>query len=214
MFWPAAHKAHRHLMPWGLPATSSAPLRPVRPGGTPQETRRAGRWPALRTPPGAPHRPRASTSLTRRSVRYDARAKQSSKRTQAQRHGAPSCPRKADTRALRPCRACAGRRAAREFAIDISLTSLGSSQTLRRPHCSTDAASRFCSLSDTIAPAECVLRRQIWLPAPSAARARAHCREPPAGGQRPWTEPCGAARAAKASSRPAAMLERHGDQGT
>ncbi len=150
-------------------AAASAPWRDTA-GNSPRRT-----LPALRTPPGAPHRPRASTSLTRRSVRYDARAKQSSERAQAQQHGAPSCPRKADTRALRPCRACAGRRAAREFAIDISLTSLGSSQTLRRPHCSTDAANRFCSLSDTIAPAECVLRRQIWLPAPSAARARPHC---------------------------------------
>lgn len=40
---------------------------------------------------------------------------------------------------------------AREFAIRISVTSLGSSQTLRTPHLSTDAASRFCSFNDTMA---------------------------------------------------------------
>lgn len=38
-----------------------------------------------------------------------------------------------------------------ELAMEISLTSLGSSHTLRRPHCSTEAASRFCSLRDTMA---------------------------------------------------------------
>ena len=37
----------------------------------------------------------------------------------------------------------------REFAMEMSLTSLGSSQTLRRPQPSTEAASLFCSLSDT-----------------------------------------------------------------
>lgn len=39
-----------------------------------------------------------------------------------------------------------------ELAMEISLTSLGSSQTLRRPQLSTEAASRFCSLRDTILP--------------------------------------------------------------
>ena len=39
-----------------------------------------------------------------------------------------------------------------ELAIEISLTSLGSSQTFRRPHESTDAASRFWSLRDTMVP--------------------------------------------------------------
>ncbi|KAG6546701.1 hypothetical protein Mapa_011890 [Marchantia paleacea] len=38
----------------------------------------------------------------------------------------------------------------RELAIEISLTSLGSNQTLRCPHFSTLAASRFCSLRDTM----------------------------------------------------------------
>jgi hypothetical protein len=37
----------------------------------------------------------------------------------------------------------------RELAMLISLTSFGSSQTLRLPHLSTDAARRFCSSSDT-----------------------------------------------------------------
>jgi len=36
------------------------------------------------------------------------------------------------------------------LAMEISLTSLGSSQTLRWPHFMTDAARRFCILSDTI----------------------------------------------------------------
>ena len=36
-----------------------------------------------------------------------------------------------------------------ELAMLISLTSLGSNQTLRLPHLSTLAASRFCSNSDT-----------------------------------------------------------------
>merc|ERR1719318_1420464 len=35
-----------------------------------------------------------------------------------------------------------------ELALAISLISLGSSQTLLRPHFITEAASRFCSLSD------------------------------------------------------------------
>ena len=39
---------------------------------------------------------------------------------------------------------------ARELAMEISLTSLGSSQTLRTPQVSTLAASLFCSLSDTM----------------------------------------------------------------
>jgi hypothetical protein len=38
--------------------------------------------------------------------------------------------------------------------MEISLTSLGSSQTFRRPHFRTEAASRFWSLSDTMMPAE------------------------------------------------------------
>ena len=38
----------------------------------------------------------------------------------------------------------------REFAMEISLTSLGSSQTLPLPHLSTLEASRFCSLRETI----------------------------------------------------------------
>merc|ERR1740138_1139268 len=37
----------------------------------------------------------------------------------------------------------------RELAIEISLTSFGSSQILRLPHLSTDDARRFCSSSDT-----------------------------------------------------------------
>lgn len=37
-----------------------------------------------------------------------------------------------------------------ELAMEMSLTSLGSSQTLRRPHFSTLAARRFCSLSETM----------------------------------------------------------------
>merc|ERR1719392_158156 len=37
-----------------------------------------------------------------------------------------------------------------ELAFAISLISLGSSQTLLRPHFITEAASRFCSLSDDI----------------------------------------------------------------
>lgn len=41
----------------------------------------------------------------------------------------------------------------RELAMEISLTSLGSSQTLPLPHLSTLAASRFCSLRETIAAA-------------------------------------------------------------
>lgn len=40
----------------------------------------------------------------------------------------------------------------RELAMEISLHSLGSSQTLPLPHLSTLAASRFCSFSDTIFP--------------------------------------------------------------
>jgi hypothetical protein len=36
--------------------------------------------------------------------------------------------------------------------MEISLTSLGSSQTLRKPHFRTEAASRFCSFRDTILP--------------------------------------------------------------
>jgi hypothetical protein len=39
-----------------------------------------------------------------------------------------------------------------ELAIEISFTSLGSSQTLRRPQFRTDAANRFCSFNDTIVP--------------------------------------------------------------
>ena len=46
-----------------------------------------------------------------------------------------------------------GSRGARELAMEISLTSLGSSQTLRTPQSSTEAASRFCSFRDTMAPA-------------------------------------------------------------
>lgn len=42
----------------------------------------------------------------------------------------------------------------RELAIEISLTSLGSSQTLRRPHFNTEAANRFCSFKDTIFPGD------------------------------------------------------------
>ena len=38
----------------------------------------------------------------------------------------------------------------RELAIEISLVSFGSSQTLPRPHLRTDDASRFCSLRDTM----------------------------------------------------------------
>lgn len=37
-----------------------------------------------------------------------------------------------------------------ELAIDMSLTSLGSSHTLRLPQSNTDAASRFCRRKDTI----------------------------------------------------------------
>ena len=40
----------------------------------------------------------------------------------------------------------------------ISLASLGSSQILRRPHFSTDAASRFCSLRLTMVSAACPKR--------------------------------------------------------
>ena len=43
----------------------------------------------------------------------------------------------------------AGRQHTLELAMLISLTSLGSNQTLRLPHLSTLAASRFCSKSDT-----------------------------------------------------------------
>lgn len=43
-----------------------------------------------------------------------------------------------------------------ELAIEISLTSLGSSQTLRRPHFRTEAASRFCSFSETMLTPPCV----------------------------------------------------------
>lgn len=43
-------------------------------------------------------------------------------------------------------------RSSRELAMEISLVSLGSSQTFPRPHFSTLAASRFCSFSDTISP--------------------------------------------------------------
>lgn len=39
-----------------------------------------------------------------------------------------------------------------ELAMEISLTSLGSSHTFRSPHDSTDAASRFCSFRDTMVP--------------------------------------------------------------
>lgn len=39
-----------------------------------------------------------------------------------------------------------------EFAIEISLTSLGSIQTFPFPHLSRLPASRFCNLSDTISP--------------------------------------------------------------
>ena len=42
-----------------------------------------------------------------------------------------------------------GARRARELAIEISLTSLGSSQIFRLPHFRTDDARRFCSSSDT-----------------------------------------------------------------
>lgn len=38
-----------------------------------------------------------------------------------------------------------------ELAMEISLDSLGSSQTLPLPHLRTLAASRFCSFSDTMA---------------------------------------------------------------
>ena len=38
----------------------------------------------------------------------------------------------------------------REFAIEMSETSLGSSQTLRCPQPSTEAASRFCNFRLTI----------------------------------------------------------------
>lgn len=47
-----------------------------------------------------------------------------------------------------------GRKYARELAIEMSLTSLGSSQTLRRPHFNTEAANRFCSFKDTILPGD------------------------------------------------------------
>ena len=40
-------------------------------------------------------------------------------------------------------------RGVREFAIEISLTSFGSSQILPFPHLSTEAASRFCRRSET-----------------------------------------------------------------
>jgi hypothetical protein len=40
----------------------------------------------------------------------------------------------------------------RELAMEISLTSLGSSHTLRSPHFSTELASLFCSFRDTILP--------------------------------------------------------------
>ena len=43
-----------------------------------------------------------------------------------------------------------------ELAMEISLTSLGSSQTLPFPHLRTLEASRFWSLSDTIATATAV----------------------------------------------------------
>ena len=47
----------------------------------------------------------------------------------------------------------------RELAMEISFTSLGSSQILRLPHFSTDAARRFCSFRDTIAAeVRCPLR--------------------------------------------------------
>lgn len=46
---------------------------------------------------------------------------------------------------------CASGPSARELAMEISVTSLGSSQTLRSPQLSTEAASRFCNLNDTMA---------------------------------------------------------------
>ena len=42
-------------------------------------------------------------------------------------------------------------RVAREFAMEMSLASLGSSHTLRSPQLSTEAASRFCNFRDTMA---------------------------------------------------------------
>jgi hypothetical protein len=42
------------------------------------------------------------------------------------------------------------------------LTSLGSSQTLRRPHLSTDAARRFCSLRATIVTDSAAQRHDGW----------------------------------------------------
>jgi hypothetical protein len=49
--------------------------------------------------------------------------------------------------------------ALRELAMEISETSLGSSQTLPLPHLSTLAARRFCCFSDTIFPAADKLSR-------------------------------------------------------
>ena len=49
----------------------------------------------------------------------------------------------------------------RELAMEISLTSLGSSQTLPLPHLSTLEASRFCSLRETIAAAAAASRLRL-----------------------------------------------------
>lgn len=59
-----------------------------------------------------------------------------------------------------------------ELAIEISLTSFGSSHTLRRPQLRTEAASRFCSFRDTILPS-CLAKRKER---EGRARARLMCR--------------------------------------
>ena len=59
----------------------------------------------------------------------------------------------------------------RLFAMEMSATSLGSSQTFRRPHLSTDAASRFCSLSDTMAAPACRTAEPVQKGRPPRGRA-------------------------------------------
>ena len=63
----------------------------------------------------------------------------------------PSCP----LAACRPRRRERGCQYSLELAIEISLTSLGSSHTFLIPQLRTEAASRFCSLRDTILPLRC-----------------------------------------------------------
>ena len=50
---------------------------------------------------------------------------------------------------------CCGVQDARELAMEISLASLGSSQTFRSPQLSTEAASLFCNLRATMAARRC-----------------------------------------------------------